>query len=65
MKIINFEKKQMIPLTSKELESYASQETFAKNSLKTSTLMLKNIKKLEIIFMIQVNAMVLHIAYII
>ena len=41
MKIVNFEKKLMISLTNKELQSYASQENchICKKRFKTNTLM--------------------------
>ena len=61
MKIINFEKKLMISLTNKELQSCASQENrhICKKRFKTNTLM----SKLEITVTMQVITEVLHIAY--
>ena len=57
----------MIPLTNKELESYFSEKNshLQKKGLKTNTLMIKNIVKLEITVIIQVNTEVLHITYVI
>ena len=52
-----FEKKKMISLTEKELESYASQENchICKEIFKEEELMMKNIVKLEISVIIQLN----------
>ena len=62
MKIINFEKKKIIPLTSKEYESYLYQKDchIFKNSL-----MIKIIVKLKTIAILQVNTKVLHKTYVI
>ena len=57
----------MIPLKNKECVSYASQGIchICKRSLKINTMMIKNIAKLAIIVIMQVNIKVLHIAYVI
>ena len=58
MKISNFVKKKITPLTNKEPETCASQEIChicEKKSLKKNTLIIKNIIKLGIIVIIQVN----------
>ena len=61
MKIINFEEKEMILLTNKEFESYASQ---AKCHICKRKFEDKYAEKLEIIAIIQVNTEVLHIAHV-
>ena len=57
LKIINFEKKKMIPLTHEEYESYL-------NQIKCP-ICKKNIEKLKTIVIWQVNTEVLHIVYVI
>ena len=67
MKIINFEKKKIIPLTNEEYESYLNQTNryvFKKRSLKINTLMKKIIVKFKTIFIKQVNIELLHKAYV-
>ena len=57
METIIFEKKKMISLTEKELESYASQEKchICKEIFKEEELTMKNIVQLEINVIIQLN----------
>ena len=47
MKIINFEEKDMIPLTNKQYESYIDHTNFniCKRSLKINTIMIKKYRK--------------------
>ena len=59
MKIINFQKKKMIPLTNAEQELYEKW----KSATFTKKVQIKAIVKLKTIVIIQVNAEVLHIAY--
>ena len=54
IKTINFEKKEMIPLTNREFELYASQEDFVTLS-----------QKLQITAVIRLSTEVLHITYLI
>ena len=65
IKIINFEKTKMIPLTNNKLESYASQRNchIYKKSFKINMLKIKNIVNLEIKVIILVNTEVLYIAH--
>ena len=64
MKIINFEKKKMIPLTTKEFESYFNHKNchICKKKFEDKYTTDKNIVNLGII---QVNTVVLQIVYII
>ena len=63
MKIINIEKKKMIPLTNEKQESHKKTTISynCKKILKINTLMIKNINQLGITGIIQVNTEVLHI----
>ena len=65
LKIINFEKKKMIPLTNEQKESYEKAKTYyiCKNSSNINKLMIKIFVNLKAIFIILINAEVLHIAY--
>ena len=67
VKIINFKKKKMKLLTSKHENSYDNVKSFiiVKKSLKINILKIKNTLKSEIIFVMQVNKEVLHIAYVV
>ena len=63
----NFEKKKMIPLTDGKFESFERQKyvIFAEKKIRKKRLMIKNIVKLEIIVIIQINPEVLFIGYVI
>ena len=61
MKVINFEKKKMIPLTKGQWEK----TKICKKYLNITMLMIKVIVKLKTIVIMQVNTEVLHIAYVI
>ena len=65
--IINFEKEKMISLTDGEFESFGRQKyaIFADTKLKKKMLMIKNIVKLDLIAIIQLNTEMLFIAYVI
>ena len=66
--ISNFEKKKIIPLTRKEYLLYIiikQTVIFAKKSLKINTSMMKIIVKLGTIVNLQLNTVLLHIAYVI
>ena len=65
--MINFEKKKMMPLTSKGYGLYLNQATvtFARSGLMINSLLIKIIVKLETIVILQVNTEVLHIVYVI
>lgn len=65
MEMINNEKKEIIPLTRKEGESFFNKKTvtFAKKNL--NTLVIKTMMQLEIIVILQVNIDELHIEYLI
>ena len=67
MKIINFEKKKMIPLTSKNYEPYLHQTNchICKKNVNINALMTKIIVNLHTVIIILVNSEVLHIAYVI
>ena len=67
MKIIQFEMRNMIPLTKEEYESYLNQTScnIYKKITNINTPMIKNIIELEIIVIIQVNIEVLLIVYVI
>ena len=66
IKVIRFEKKKIIPLTSKEYGSYLKQTVaFPKISFKTNALLIKIMVKLRTIVILQVNIEVLHLAYVI
>ena len=61
-KIINFEKKKMVPLTNKENESYLKQAlTFAEKGSDINTVMIKNIIALEVITAIHPRCTTRHI----
>ena len=65
-KIVNFERKKIIPLTNKEYDSYLNKIIFHifKTSLEINRLMIKNIVELETNAIFMVNIEVLHIAYV-
>ena len=66
MGVINFERKKMIPLTESLNHMLVKKTvTFAKKNLKKKMLIIRNILKLEIIAITQVNTKLLHIAYVI
>ena len=67
MKIVDFEKKKMIPLTSEPQELHKKQKslTFAKKSSNINTPMTKIIVKLKTTVIILINTEVLHIQYVI
>ena len=68
IKIINYEKKKMIPLTNKQQDSYERQKSaiFTNKSLNINIPLFRIIAKLEIIVIKQVNTTeVLNIAYLI
>ena len=61
-KIINFEKKKMVPLTNKENESYLKQAlTFAEKGSDINTVTIENIIELEVIAMIHQRCTTRHI----
>ena len=62
MKIINFEKRKIIPLTNEEYESYFNQRIHH-ICLSINTLMMKNIVKLNTIVMTHINTEVFYIIY--
>ena len=67
VKIVNFEKKKLMPLTKEEYESYPNLVNYNiwKKTSNMNTLMIKIIVKLKSIFIIQVNIEVMHTTYII
>ena len=67
MKIVNFEKKKMIPLMSKVYEYILIKQTiiFEKKSLKINKPTIKMNKNFGSIFILQKNTEVLHTAYVI
>ena len=67
VKIINLKKKKIKLLTTKHENSYDNGKSFiiVKKSLKINILKIKNTLKFEIIFVIQVNKKVLHIAHVV
>ena len=67
VKIINFEKKNMIPLLRKEYESCLNQINccICKKSLKIKTILIKTIVKSGTIIIIKVTAEVMQIVYVI
>ena len=67
IKIINYEKKKMIPLANKQQDSYERQKSaiFSNKSLIINTSLFKIIAKLKTIVITLVNTEVLNIAYLI
>ena len=67
IKIINYEKKKMIPLANKQQDSYERQKSaiFSNKSLNINTSLFKIIAKLKTIVITLVNKEVLNIAYLI
>ena len=65
--IINFERKKMLPLTKKDLKLHkdATEVTFVEKDSQKTLLMLKIIKKLETVIVLQVNIEVQHREYVI
>ena len=62
MKIINFEKKKMIPLTNEEYESYFNQTSY---HICNRKFLIKIIEKLKTIVIILLDTEVFHIAHVI
>ena len=67
MKIIDFEKEKMIPLTNEEYQSYLNQINYHifKTNLNMNELMTKTLVRLKIIVIILVNTEMLAIAHLI
>lgn len=67
MKITNFENNNMIPLKRKSINHILVKETviFAKNGLKINTLIIRSIKKLKTVVIIQADTEVIRLEYII
>ena len=65
--VINFERKKMLPLTKKELKLHqdATEVTFVEKDSQKILLMLKIIKNLETVIILQVNIEVQHREYVI
>ena len=64
MKLINFEKNKLIPLTKCRNQMLVQKYHIFKTVLRINTLMTRNFLKIEIIVITEVNTEVLHIIYV-